>query len=184
MRALGINAIFHDPSAALVADGKVVTAADEERFTRRKHGRRPVAFAAWELPKQSARWCLAEAGLTPAEVDAVGYSCDPSLVPTDTSDPWDWLRTLHAQRASLFLATAPPGLDLEKVHYVPHHVAHAASVALPAPLGDCVVLVADGRGEAASYLAGVYRDGVLTTLARIAGADAAGLAMGVVACES
>ncbi|NED85575.1 carbamoyltransferase, partial [Streptomyces sp. SID11233] len=57
MRVLGINALFHDPAAALVLDGVVVAAAEEERFSRRKHGKRPVPFAAWELPELSARWC-------------------------------------------------------------------------------------------------------------------------------
>jgi hypothetical protein len=47
MRVLGINAVFHDPAAALVVDGRVVAAAEEERFSRRKHGKRPVPFAAW-----------------------------------------------------------------------------------------------------------------------------------------
>ena len=57
MRVLGINAIYHDPAAALVVDGEIVAAAEEERFSRRKHGKRPVPFAAWELPEQSAAWC-------------------------------------------------------------------------------------------------------------------------------
>ena len=47
MKVLGINALFHDPSAALVVDGRIVAAAEEERFSRRKHGHRPVPFAAW-----------------------------------------------------------------------------------------------------------------------------------------
>ena len=57
MRVLGINAIYHDPAAALVVDGEIVAAAEEERFSRRKHGKRPVPFAAWELPELAAR-CL------------------------------------------------------------------------------------------------------------------------------
>ena len=73
MRTLGINAIFHDPAAALVVDGLVVAAAEEERFSRRKHGKRPVPFSAWELPELSLRWCLAEAGLRPQDLDAVAY---------------------------------------------------------------------------------------------------------------
>ncbi|MBD9735010.1 carbamoyltransferase, partial [Streptomyces sp. H28] len=64
MRILGINALFHDPAAALVVDGQVVAAAEEERFSRRKHGKRPVPFSAWELPELAARWCLERAGLT------------------------------------------------------------------------------------------------------------------------
>jgi carbamoyltransferase len=55
MRVLGINAIFHDPSAALVADGQIA-AAEEERFSRRMHGIRREPFTAWE-PERTARWC-------------------------------------------------------------------------------------------------------------------------------
>ncbi|MDI1460685.1 carbamoyltransferase C-terminal domain-containing protein [Catellatospora sp. KI3] len=169
MKVLGINAVFHDPAAALVVDGRTVAAAEEERFSRRKHGKRPVPFSAWELPAQSARWCLAEAGLTPADLDAVGYSFDPGLChPAEEvglDDPWDWLRQDYARRAPSFLAEELPGLDPSAVRFVPHHVAHAASAALAAPVGgDTAVLVLDGRGEATSHLSGVYRDGLLRPL--------------------
>ena len=80
MKVLGINAIYHDPAAALVVDGRIVAAAEEERFSRRKHGKRPLPWSAWELPELSAAWCLAEAGISPAELDAVAYSFDPSLM--------------------------------------------------------------------------------------------------------
>jgi carbamoyltransferase len=165
MRTLGINAIFHDPAAALVVDGQVVAAAEEERFSRRKHGKRPVPFSAWELPELSLRWCLAEAGLRPQDLDAVAYSFDPSLAKPVDGDPWDHLRLTYAQRAPQFLAAALPGLDPEQVRFVPHHVAHAASAALAAPHGDASVLVLDGRGESASHLAGRYRGGQLEVLA-------------------
>ncbi|WP_431898072.1 carbamoyltransferase family protein [Nonomuraea sp. bgisy101] len=165
MRFLGINAVFHDPAAALVVDGEVVAAAEEERFSRRKHGKRPVPFSAWELPEQAAAWCLAEAGLRPEDLDAVAYSYDPSLVRRETGAPWEDLRTTYATRAPSFLATALPGLDPAQVRFVPHHVAHAASAGLAAPYEDCAVLVCDGRGEAVSHLAGHYRGGELTTLA-------------------
>ncbi|MBV8749030.1 MAG: carbamoyltransferase, partial [Candidatus Eremiobacteraeota bacterium] len=79
MRVLGINAVFHDPSAALIADGTIVAAAEEERFTRRKHGKPCVPFSTWELPVQSARWCLEMTGVRPSELDAVAYSYDPDL---------------------------------------------------------------------------------------------------------
>lgn len=168
MRVLGINAIFHDPAAALVADGRIVAAAEEERFSRRKHGKRPVPFSGWELPEQAARWCLAEAGLEPGDLDAVAYSYDPSLVEPGLGghdEQWERLRTLYARRAPNFLATALPGLDPGIVRFVPHHVAHAASAALAAPApGDGDVLVLDGRGESHSHLAGTYRDGALTPL--------------------
>src|SRR5687767_3663533 len=137
MRVLGINAVFHDPSAAVVVDGRTVAAAEEERFSRRKHGKRPVPFSAWELPERAARWALEAAGLTPADVDAVAYSFDPALcLPAEElglNDPWDWLRVEYARRAPDFLAGVLPGLDPAKVRFVPHHVAHAASAGLAAP---------------------------------------------------
>jgi len=78
---LGVNAVFHDPAAALVVDGEVLAAAEEERFTRRKHGKPPVAFSTWELPEQSMAWRLEHAGIEAADLDAVAYSYDPSLSP-------------------------------------------------------------------------------------------------------
>ncbi len=77
MITLGINAAFHDTAAALVADGVAVAAAEEERFTRVKHGKRPVPFSAWELPYHAIDYCLAHAGITVADVDHVAYSFDP-----------------------------------------------------------------------------------------------------------
>jgi carbamoyltransferase len=168
MRFLGINAIFHDPAAALVVDGEVVAATEEERFSRRKHGKRPVPFSAWELPERAAAWCLEQAGLRPEDLDAVAYSYDPDLVRPGgpgLDEGWEDLRTTYARRAPAFLAGALPGLDSAQVRYVPHHVAHAASAGLAAPYRDSAVLVCDGRGEAVSHLAGHYRDGELTILA-------------------
>jgi carbamoyltransferase len=158
MRVLGINALFHDPAAALVVDGRTVAAAEEERFSRRKHGKRPVPFSAWELPERAAAWCLAEAGLRPQDLDAVGYSFAPGLArPAEAmglDDPWDHLRLSYAREAPRFLAEALPGLDPAQVRFVPHHLAHAASGALAAPDAQpSSVLVLDGRGESASHLA-------------------------------
>ncbi len=169
MRVLGVNAVFHDPSAALVVNGKVVAAAEEERFSRRKHGKRPVPFSAWELPEQSMRWCLAHAGLRPEDLDAVAYSFDPELAkPAEEMglfDPWDHLRVTYARQAPQFLAAALPGLDPRTVRFVPHHIAHAASAALAGPFPRSSVLVLDGRGERASHLAGRYERGRLQVLA-------------------
>jgi carbamoyltransferase len=169
MRVLGVNAVFHDPAAALVVDGRVVAAAEEERFSRRKHGKRPVPFSTWELPEQAAAWCLAEAGIEAGDLDAVAYSYDPKLArPWDEmglDDPWDHLRQMYAHHAPSFLAEALPGLDPGAVHHVPHHVAHAASAGLAAPFPATSVLVCDGRGEAMSHLAGRYAGGELETLA-------------------
>jgi carbamoyltransferase len=169
MRVLGINAVFHDPAAALVVDGRTVAAAEEERFTRRKHGKRPVPFATWELPERAAAWCLEQAGLRPGDLDAVAYSYDPARCRPARSlgldDPWDHLRITFAQEAPGFVAAALPGVAETTVRFVPHHVAHAASAGLASPLGDSSVLVCDGRGEAASHLAGRYAGGSLDVLA-------------------
>jgi carbamoyltransferase len=169
MRVLGVNAIFHDPSAALVVDGRVVAAAEEERFSRRKHGKRPVPWSAWELPEQAMRWCLEEAGLRAEDLDQVGYSFDPGLcvdlAELGVSDPGDRVRTDYARRAPGFLASALPGLDPAKVAFVPHHVAHAASAGLAAPFERSACLVLDGRGERASHLSGRYDGPELQVLA-------------------
>jgi carbamoyltransferase len=169
MVVLGINGIFHDTSAALVMDGAIVSAAEEERFNRRKHGKECVAFSTWELPLLSAKWCLRSAGLSPADVDVVAYSYDPGLaLQLDgdiTANEWEGLRTLYASRMPKFLESALPGIERAAVEFVPHHVAHAASAYLAAGFGDCSVIVADGRGERSSYLAGKVRDGRLQMLA-------------------
>jgi carbamoyltransferase len=166
---LGINAVFHDPAAALLVDGEIVAAAEEERFSRRKHGKPPVAFSTWELPEQAMAFCLAEAGLEPADLDAVAYSYDPALAqpPGDdiTAGEWEGLRTLYVQRAPLFLRASLPGLDPTKVRSVAHHVAHAASATFASGYDPCDVLVLDGRGERASHLAGRFADGELEVLA-------------------
>jgi carbamoyltransferase len=168
VKVLGVNAVFHDPAAALLVDGEIVAAAEEERFSRRKHGKPPVAFSTWELPEQAARWCLRHAGLSPADLDAVAYSYDPALAPptSDVTDAvWEGLRTLYVERAPRFLATALPGLDPGVVRFVAHHVAHAASAYAAAGWRDCATLVLDGRGESASHLAGHVRGGRLKVLA-------------------
>src|SRR4026207_843386 len=137
MRVLGVNAVFHDPAAALVVDGEIVAAAEEERFSRRKHGKRPVPFSAWELPELAARWCLESAGLDVADIDAVAYSYDPALAtPAEEmglDDPWDHLRQTYARRAPGFLASALPGLDPAAARLVPHHPAHAPAAGPAAP---------------------------------------------------
>jgi carbamoyltransferase len=161
VRVLGVNAVFHDPAAALVVDGEIVAAAEEERFSRRKHGKACVPFSTWELPEQAIKWCLARAGIAPEDLDAIGYSYDPELAPAEgddiTADEWEGLRTLYVRRAPRFLESL--GLDPSRVRFVAHHVAHAASCHLAAPFDSSAVLVVDGRGESASHLAGHARAG-------------------------
>ena len=77
MQTLGINAAFHDPAACLVRDGEIVAAAEEERFTHVKHGKRPIPFTTYELPFHAIDYCLREAGARLAGLDHVAYSFDP-----------------------------------------------------------------------------------------------------------
>jgi carbamoyltransferase len=81
MYTLGINAAYHDCAACLVRDGVVLAAAEEERFNRVKHGKRPVPFTAWELPWAAIDYCLGEADILLTDVDHVAYSYDPALFP-------------------------------------------------------------------------------------------------------
>src|SRR3954470_14129343 len=76
---LGINAVYHDCAAALIEDGRVVAAAEDERFTHVKHGKRPVPFTTWQLPFHAIDYCLREAGVGMADVDHVAYSFRPQL---------------------------------------------------------------------------------------------------------
>ena len=80
MYVLGINAVYHDPAACLVRDGQVIAAAEEERFTHIKHGKRPIPFSTYELPFAAIDYCLREAGITLVDVDHVAYSYDPFLL--------------------------------------------------------------------------------------------------------
>jgi carbamoyltransferase len=82
MYTLGINAVYHDSAAALVKDGVVLAAAEDERFTHVKHAKRPVPFSTWQLPFDAIDYCLREAGITLADVDHVAYSYDPALLAT------------------------------------------------------------------------------------------------------
>src|SRR5690606_5937325 len=83
MLTLGINATFHDCSAALVADGQVVAAAEEERFTRIKHGKRPVPFSTWQLPYNAIDFCLSEVQCDLEDVDHIVYAFDPNQLKDD-----------------------------------------------------------------------------------------------------
>jgi carbamoyltransferase len=160
---LGINAVFHDPAASIVVDGHIVAAAEEERFSRRKHGKNPVPFSTWELPEAAIAFCLDRAGLDACDLDAIAYSYDPTLAPQPAdgsvesliASDWEGLRTLFAERADRFVSTLLPGRPDTTVCHVPHHVAHAASAWGASPFESCAVMVLDGRGERGSYLAGI-----------------------------
>ena len=110
VRILGINAVFHDPAAALVIDGKIVAAAEEERFSRRKHGKRPVPFSTWEVPELAAR-------VVPGRSRA---STRATSMPSPTPTTRRWLtdrggisrrrlgRSAHAVRRSVHRCSSAP----------------------------------------------------------------------------
>src|SRR5919201_7082507 len=80
MYTLGINAVYHDPAACLVEDGRVIAAAEEERFTHIKHGKRPIPFSAYELPFHAIDFCLAAADIALTDVHHIAYSYDPYVL--------------------------------------------------------------------------------------------------------
>jgi len=187
MYTLGINAAFHDPAACLVKDGRILAAAEEERFTRIKHGKRPSPFTAYELPFHAIAYCLEEAGLALGQVDAIAYSFDPypllgrhndagtialplepsaHPVPEEWVSAWDpyFLASIvnaprhlrggipHHLQQRFRLADQDP---LPAWHFVPHHLAHAASAFYPSPFARAAILTLDGRGETATTTYGL-----------------------------
>lgn len=80
MYTLGINAVYHDSAACLVQDGRVIAAAEEERFTHIKHGKRPIPFSTYELPFHAINYCLQEADIRLTDVEHIAYSYDPYLL--------------------------------------------------------------------------------------------------------
>src|SRR5688572_8234316 len=175
MFTLGINAAFHDSAAALIRDGVLIAAAEDERFTHIKHGKRPVPFTAYELPFHAIDYCLKEAGISMNEVDHIAYSFDPGLLSKDNqlpagnidkaghpvfSEQWNDLFLFYLQQAPQHLRDGYPHhlqkrfagmvIQPEKWHFVEHHIAHAASAFYPSPFSEAAVLTIDGRGEMAS----------------------------------
>ncbi|MCE7064928.1 carbamoyltransferase C-terminal domain-containing protein [Dyadobacter sp. CY326] len=178
MYILGINAAFHDSAAALVKDGKIIAAAEEERFTHIKHGKRPVPFSTWELPFHAIDYCLKTAGITLKDVDRVAYSFDPEgvnegsvyeddllsnsevLVASDIYNGWDTIFLNYIRKAPEQLRDGYPhhlqkrfadaGNITEKWEFVNHHIAHAASAFFPSPYDNAAVMTLDGRGEKAT----------------------------------
>lgn len=80
MYTLGINAAFHDSAACIIKDGKLLAAAEEERFTHFKHGKRPVPFSTYELPFHAIDYCMSVAGIHINDVDHFAYSFDPFIL--------------------------------------------------------------------------------------------------------
>jgi carbamoyltransferase len=162
---LGISAFFHDSAAALVRDGAIVAAAQEERFTRRKHD---DAF-----PTQAAAWCLAEEGIAAADLDAVVFYEKPLVkferlletalafaprgFPAFAKAMPVWLqRKLHLPRE---IDAGLGGGYSGPILFATHHESHAASAFYPSPFDEAAILTLDGVGEWSTATSGTGRGG-------------------------
>jgi carbamoyltransferase len=151
---LGINAVYHESAAALLVDGKLVVAVEEERFNRIKHAKEAHFDNPHQFPERAIRFCLKHAGLTPADIDHVAYSFDPKLRRTRFHPEWwfpQWeetflLRLGQVQGVAEELFERPLK---QSFHFVPHHLAHAASAYFPSGFDGAAILNIDGIGEAA-----------------------------------
>src|SRR5262245_17189168 len=128
MYTLGINAALHDPAACLVEDGRVVAAAEEERFTHVKHGKRPVPFSTHELPFHAIDYCLREAGIRLPDVDHVAYSFDPWLLADKPQGdgPLTLAREPGADPQAEEWQSAWGHLFVASIINAPYHLAHEA----------------------------------------------------------
>jgi len=151
---LGINCVYHESAAALLIDGKLVAAVEEERFNRIKHGKEANYDNPHQFPERAIRYCLKHAGLTARDIDHVAYSFDPKLRRTRFRAEWwfpQWeetflLRLGQGQGVAEELFERPLR---QKFHFVSHHLAHAASAYFPSGFDDAAILNIDGIGEAA-----------------------------------
>jgi len=157
MRILGISAFYHDSAAALIDDGRIVAAAQEERFTRRKHDA--------SFPHNAIAYCLEEAGIAADRLDHVVFYDKPflkferlletyiALAPRGfrsfkMSIPL-WLREKLFQKNLLTgeLGKFSADFDKSRLLFCEHHLSHAASAFYPSPFDSAAVLTMDGVGE-------------------------------------
>lgn len=162
MRILGISCYFHDAAAALLVDGQLVAAAEEERFTRRKHDA--------SFPRQAIAFCLRRAGCRAADLDRVVYFEKPFLklerLLVSALSHWPRSRGLFTESMLSFAGDklwirsllereleAPP----DRVLFSEHHLSHAASAFFPSPFEEAAILTVDGVGEWTTTSIGVGR---------------------------
>jgi carbamoyltransferase len=159
LKVLGISAYYHDAAAALVVDGKIVAAAQEERFTRKKHDDR--------FPENAVRYCLEEAGISASDLDNVAFYDKPFLkferlletylafAPRGFSSFRHalpvWVKDKLFQKDNLakaLKATLGDEIDWNsRLLFSEHHLSHAASAFYPSPFERAAVLTMDGVGE-------------------------------------
>ena len=151
---LGINCVYHESAAALLVDGKLVAAVEEERFNRIKHGKEANFDNPHQIPERSIRYCLKAAGLTARDIDYVGYSFDPKR--RKKSYRPDWWDPRFEETFQFRIGQVPAVIDEyfgrplgKKLHFVSHHLAHAASAYFPSGFDRAAILTIDGIGETA-----------------------------------
>ena len=160
---LGISAFYHDSAAALIVDGQIVAAAQEERFTRRKHDER--------FPQRAIEYCLAEANFEPVDVDYVGFYDKPLLKFERLHEtflafaPWgfrsftsavtSWMG--HKLNLSRRIRRGLGGAYSKRIVFTEHHESHAASAFFPSPFDEAAILTLDGVGEWATASYGTGR---------------------------
>ena len=173
MNILGISAFYHDSAAALVRDGAIVAAAQEERFTRKKHDP--------GFPRNAIEYCLKEGRVDLGAIDYIVFYEKPfvkfeRLLETYlTVAPRGfqsfqmamplWLREKLFQKSLLTkeLEALAPGVQVrEKLLFTEHHVSHAASAFFPSPFEEAVVLTMDGVGEWSTTSVSIGRGSSLT----------------------
>src|SRR5690349_16141139 len=150
---LGISAFYHDSAAALVVDGEIVAAAQEERFTRKKHDE--------QFPQVAVEYCLREAGLTADQLDHVAFYDKPltkfeRLLETYLAFAPAGYRSFRQAmpvwiKEKLFLPRAMDaglgGKFRGRYVFLDHHESHAASAFFPSPFDEAAILTIDGVGE-------------------------------------
>jgi carbamoyltransferase len=165
---LGLSAFYHDSAAALVIDGNIVAAAQEERFTRVKHDA--------SFPAHAVEYCLAQAGLSLADVDYVTFYEKPllkfdRLIETYLAFAPSGFASFRAAipvwiKEKLFLdrelRRGLPGRYPRRILYGTHHMSHAASAFFPSPFEEAAVLTLDGVGEWATAAWGHGRGNRIT----------------------
>jgi len=178
MRVVGISAFYHDSAAALVCDGEIVAAAQEERFTRKKHDSR--------FPGHALDYCLSEAGIGLDQVDLVAFYDKPLLKFERLLETYlafaprgfasfrmaipIWLREKLFLKDLLQnqLQQHRPDFDWdERLVFSEHHLSHAASAYFPSPYTSAAVLTLDGVGEWATSSLALGRENRLEVIKEI-----------------
>lgn len=176
---LGLNFAYHELSACLIKDGKLLAAVEEERFSRIKRGKKSLVSNPDTIPKHSIRYCLEVAGITMNNVDYIGLSFlpDDRLKNINTDKYFikgDWgseagERLFHKKinRVPLLLSKFAGHDVTKKIHWIQHHVCHAASAFLVSPFRESAILSVDGIGEFSSTSLGYGKDNSMNLVKKI-----------------